>query len=59
MVDLGHLTLFPHIVASRPEAVIQGEKQPLRRVAGRYSFKSYFFVNSKQDATFGLAVTWV
>ena len=26
MVDLGHLTLFPHIVASRPQAVIKGEK---------------------------------
>ena len=59
MVDLGHLTQFPHTVTSRPQAVIKGEKKPLRRVVGRCSFKSYFFVNSKQDATFGLAVTWV
>jgi hypothetical protein len=59
MVDLGHLTQFPHIVASRPQAVIKVEKKPLRRVAGRCSFKFYFFVNSKQDATFGLAETWV
>jgi hypothetical protein len=36
-----------------------GRKKPLRRVAGRCSFKFYFFVNSKQDATFGLAETWV
>ena len=59
MVDLEHLTQFPHTVASRPQAVIKVEKKPLRRVAGKCSFKFYFFVNSKQDATFGLAETWV
>jgi len=34
-------------------------KKPLSKVVGRGSFKFYFFVNSKQEATFGLAVTWV
>ena len=58
MVNLGHLTQFPHIVASRPQEVIKVEKNHSVEWLVD-AFKFYFFVNSKQDATFGLAITWV